>query len=259
MTVDTPGIWAFDFDGTLSPLVADRHAAALDPACAALLAELAADSSQVVAVLSSRTLDDLRARVAVENLVLSGCSGMEWQVPGGQQLAPNQQASDRLRRERRRFLPSLRALQRVPGVELEDKNWSAAVHFRAVAAEDRVVVARELEQLRVRHDATLHYGPEVAEIQFLREVSKRIAVETLAKLYDRQETGVRYLFAGDDQNDAEAMRWVIRRRGTAFVVGDRLTVDGALTVPDPAGLAKAIRRRFLFGHPNGSTSGERPA
>jgi trehalose 6-phosphate phosphatase len=237
-------IWAFDFDGTLSPLVPDRQGAAMDPGCEELLADLADDPSHVVAVISSRSLDDLRLRVHTEHVLLAGSSGLEWWVPGGHGLGPNQQATERLHTERRRLLPALRVLEQIHGVEIEDKTWSVAVHFREVTAADRGLVARALEAFHLRYGVSLHYGPDVAEVQLLQQVSKEIAVKTLVKRFGAGLTARSLVYAGDDENDAQAMRWVLQRKGIVYVVGGRISLAGALAVPDPTALALAIRHRF---------------
>jgi trehalose 6-phosphate phosphatase len=237
-------IWAFDFDGTISYLVSDRNAAVLDPECKAILADLAGDPEQIVAIVSSRSLEDLKTRIANENIVLAGSSGLEWWVPGGHRLGPNQQAEERLAATRDQIIPALESVQQIPGVDIEDKNWSAAVHFREVASEDRGFVSAELEKLHIKHGVTLHYGPEVAEIQFLQEVSKEIAVKVLASLFGRRLSHPRLIFSGDDQNDAKAMHWVLERKGIVYIVGDRISVEGANIVSNPTALAHALRRRF---------------
>lgn len=237
-------IWAFDFDGTLSHLVPNRSTASLDPACENLLTDLATDPRQIVAVISSRSLDDLKSRIAINNVVLAGNSGLEWLMPDGQQFAPNQQAVNRLHTERQKLLPMLTAVERIPGVEIEDKHWSIAVHFRTATAENRVLIARELDDLRVRYGVLSYCGPNVAEIQLLREVSKKIAVKMLASLFDSDSTKREFIYAGDDQNDAEAMHWVLSRKGIVYIVGDRISLEGTCIVPDPTALVAAIRHRF---------------
>jgi trehalose 6-phosphate phosphatase len=237
-------IWTFDFDGTLSHLVSDRKAAVMDSDCRQLLTDLAGDPEQIVAVVSSRSLEDLRPRVQIENVVLAGGSGLEWWLPGEQRLGPNQAANERLGEARERILPGLLSIQQIPGVDVEDKLWSAAIHFRQVADPDRVLVARELENLHIRHGVSLHYGPEVAEVQFLPEVSKEIAVKTLFTLFSSRSAGRHFVYAGDDQNDAQAMRWVLERRGVVYIVGRGLSLAGAQSVADPTALARDIRERF---------------
>ncbi|MEW6050423.1 MAG: trehalose-phosphatase [Candidatus Zixiibacteriota bacterium] len=238
----TSAIWGFDFDGTLSPLVPDRSAARLDPECRRLLMALAADPRQAVAIISSRTLDDLAARVQIPELLLAGSSGLEWRIPGGHRLRPNQRVEERLHRQRQLIVPDLRSVENIPGVELEDKSWSASIHFRSVTADDRVGLARSIEDLVSKHGISVHYGPEVAELQFLPDMSKEMAIQTLAQLFKGENGGRSLVYAGDDQNDACAMRWVLQRKGTAYIVGNRVSVPGAIRVEDPPGLARALRK-----------------
>lgn len=237
-------IWAFDFDGTLSHLVSDRNAAVLDPECEDLLRRLTEYPGQVVAVVSSRSLEDLKSRVKIDEVVLAGGSGLEWWMPGGHWLGPNRNAQERLTIERKRIVPGLGKVERISGVEVEDKTWSVAVHYRNVTGENRILVSRELENLRTNHGIALHYGPEVAEIQFLSETNKKLAVRTLIKLFGSVYSSRDIVYAGDDQNDALAMRWVLERKGIVYIVGNRIKVDGAHTVDNPAELARALRSRF---------------
>jgi len=237
-------IWAFDFDGTISSIVSDRSAARLDPECQDLLADLSADPNQVVAIVSSRHIDDLRSRVPISDVVLAGSSGLEWIIPGGQRIAPNDLAMDRLGKERARILPGLKMLESIEGVEIEDKEWSVAVHYRKVADAQRSTVADEIGKLKETLSISPHFGPDVAEVQFLPDVSKEIAVKLLSKMFKSKSRKRPLVFAGDDQNDAQAMQWVLSHGGSAYVVGGHISVLGAQNVGSPSELARTIRRWF---------------
>lgn len=239
-------LWAFDFDGTISHIVPDRNSAVLDPDCRDVLTSLANDHNQIVAVVSSRSLEDLRTRVSIKNVILAGGSGLEWWAPGGLRLGPNRVAKDRLIKTREKIFPALKAVGRIPGVEIEDKNWSAAIHFRKVADENLSIVAQELEDLHYNYNITLQYGPEVAEVQFLEEVNKKIAVKVLATLFGRRLTSARLIYSGDDQNDAQAMRWVLKKKGAAYIVGNQISIKNANVVADPTDLARALRDDFRY-------------
>ncbi|MCR4310146.1 MAG: hypothetical protein NUW14_09085 [Deltaproteobacteria bacterium] len=56
---DIRSLRVFDFDGTLSPIVDDRHAARVHPMCRELLKGLARMPWHFVAVLSSREIEDV--------------------------------------------------------------------------------------------------------------------------------------------------------------------------------------------------------
>ena len=71
-------LWVFDFDGTLSSIVPNRAEAHLHRECERMLRFLARSPWNRVAVISSRMLDDMVARVAVPGVFLGGASGLEW-------------------------------------------------------------------------------------------------------------------------------------------------------------------------------------
>jgi trehalose 6-phosphate phosphatase len=70
---------------------------------------------------------------------------------------------------------------------------------------------------------------------------KSAGVRRLCRLAGRDPSGERIVYAGDDENDAVAIRWVLSNGGIGIVVGNRITVPQARHVEDPAGLTRAIR------------------
>jgi trehalose 6-phosphate phosphatase len=234
-------LWVFDFDGTLSPLVPDRNAARLHPASRSLLKELAADPWNRVAVLSSRSLEDLAPRVPVPGLFLGGGSGLEWRLPTGHRITPGDVAKRKLEEARAAVLPALSRLSSFPGVELEDKRWSAAVHFRQVLPEALPMLHPLIRDLDGHAGIRVFEGPAVAEVQFFPSVNKSFGVRTLCRFLRFDPSGGRIFYAGDDENDAVAMRWVISKKGTAVIVGGRIRLPGVRCVDGPSGLARAVR------------------
>jgi trehalose-phosphatase len=234
-------LWIFDFDGTLSRLVPDRERARLHPACRKLLEDLVALPRQQVAVLSSRSLEDLIPRVPVPGIFLGGGSGIEWQMPDGRRVMPEGEWEKRLDRVRGSLLIQLGRMTQLPGVELEDKKWSVALHTRKAPPESkeelyaRVVAWKSLDTVRV------FSGPEVLEIQLLPEVDKAFGVRTLCRMLHFDPSGGAVVYTGDDENDATAMRWVIYLGGVAFMVGNSFSVAGTRVVRDQIALAGEVR------------------
>ena len=251
------GLWVFDFDGTLSLLVPDRNAARLHPASRSLLKELAADPWNLVAVLSSRSLEDLASRVPVPGLFLGGGSGLEWRLPTGHRISPGDVAERKLEEARKAVSPALARLSAFPGVELEDKSWSAAVHFRRVLPEALAMLYPLIRELKDHPGIRVFEGPSVAEVQFFPSVNKSFGIRRLCRILKFDSSGGRILYAGDDENDALAMRWVISRKGTAIVVGDRIRVRGARYVDGPPDLARVVREMAGFAAPSGGAAGRR--
>ena len=248
-------LWIFDFDGTLSPIVPDRGAAKLHPAARSLLLDLSRQPDDIVAVLSSRALADLIFRVPVPKVFLGGGSGVEWRFPGGQKIGMTAQGTERAEMARRSLIPLLAECSNVPGVEVEDKYWSVAIHHRKVSPSDMPAFDALRNRLETESSARILSGPCVLDIQVLDEVDKSLGVERLCRLlhYDPSRGGI--LYAGDDDNDAAAMRWVVARKGTAISVGGKAKAIGARTVSGPAGLARIVRRIAGLADARGAPAG----
>ncbi|MBU2531646.1 MAG: beta-phosphoglucomutase family hydrolase, partial [Alphaproteobacteria bacterium] len=77
-----------DYDGTLSPIVEDYHDAVLPEKTREVVEGLARLTP--VAVISGRDLQDVRARVGVEDVVYAGSHGFDIAGPGGLHERPEQ-------------------------------------------------------------------------------------------------------------------------------------------------------------------------
>jgi trehalose-phosphatase len=233
-------LWVFDFDGTLSRIVPDRRDALLDPECEAMLRFLQGSPWNQVAVISSRTLDDLASRVPLPMLPIGGGSGLEWELPGGYRACPGRVAEELLEKNRRSVAAILEELAAVPGVEIEDKRWSVAIHFgnaRQKCFRKRTAL---LQRLRDQPGIKVYRGHEVAEVPLVTGGNKAAGVRRLCQLIGWDYQRDRILYAGDDENDATAIRWVLEQGGTAFVVGNRISDPGAGHAEGPAGLAASV-------------------
>jgi len=233
-------LWVFDFDGTLSPVVADRHAARIHPMCRELLKGLARMPGHFVVVLSSREIEDLAKRVLLPRVILGGASGLEWRLPGGHRIRPGEAFEARREKVRRTLDPLLARLSHIPGVDVEDKGWSVAVHYRHVLPEVVAMLEPLLKELEGTPDIRVFQGPAVAEVQLLRSVSKSFGVRTICRIIGFDPSKDRIVYSGDDENDDAAMRWVLRKGGIAFSVGGAARVPGVRVVENPVALARGV-------------------
>jgi trehalose 6-phosphate phosphatase len=234
-------LWVFDFDGTLSPIVPDRTEARLHRECERMLRFLARSPWNRVAVLSSRTLDDVVSRVPVPGVFIGGASGLEWQFPGGHRIGPGAASEALLEKKRKAVSPLLKEMALIPGVEIEDKHWSVAIHHRNASPRSFQKRTSLLQRLRDRTGIKLYRGHEVAEVQLVLGGGKSAGVRRLCRITERDPSRERIVYAGDDENDAVAIRWVLSGGGTGIVVGTRITVPHAHHVEGPADLPTAVR------------------
>jgi trehalose 6-phosphate phosphatase len=243
-------LWVFDFDGTLSRIVPDRYEAWLDSECEAMLRFLQGSPWNLVAVISSRTLDDLASRVPLPNFPIGGGSGLEWEMPGGYRTCPDRAAEELLEKNRRSVGAILVELAAIPGVEVEDKRWSVAIHFGNARQKSFRKLTVLLQRLRGQAGIKVYRGPEVAEVPLVTGGNKAAGVRRLCQLIGWDFSRDRILYAGDDENDATAIRWVLDLGGAAIVVGSRIGDPRAGYAEGPAELAASV---YSFT----DTSGER--
>ena len=240
-------LWMFDFDGTLSPLVTERPAASLDSACRDMLHRLAAVQGFHCAIISSRQLADLESRVDVPGIFLGGGSGLEWKLPDGRRQVPDAERLDAVRKIRKTVIPEIMEWGRLPGVDIEDKKWSVAIHFRRATEQAQHELATLLDRWQQTRKVRAFRGPAVVEIQLLPEVDKSFGVRAFCDLVTCTPVTGRLVYAGDDENDAVAMQLVRGWGGSIITVGEKAIVPGSDLVSSPVELAQKIDKLAGFG------------
>jgi trehalose 6-phosphate phosphatase len=225
---------AFDFDGTLAPIVDVPAAAAMRSGTRALLSRVAALYPCVV--ISGRSLQDVALRV--EGLGLRGVVGNHGVEPW--------RATKHVHRRVRDWRPLFeKALANESGVEIEDKNYSLAIHYRRSRAKKHVrsiidAVARGLEDIRTIG------GIEVVNLVPADAPHKGIALEReRARL--RCDTAI---YVGDDVTDEDVFALDQPGRLLTIRVGRKLTSQADFYIRSQAeidGLLRALiglRERF---------------
>jgi trehalose 6-phosphate phosphatase len=192
---------AFDFDGTLAPIVANRHQAAMRARTARLFATVC--ERYPSAVISGRAKADVERRLSGAKVrYLIGNHGLE---PG-----------TRLGTFERQVVqahPLLEtALEAVPGIDIENKRYSLAVHYRrsrekakAREAIRRAVTGLPVPMRIITGKLVINVVPEAAP-------SKG---DALVALRDRTEADVA-MYVGDDVTDEDVFR--IDQPGRLFTI-----------------------------------------
>jgi trehalose 6-phosphate phosphatase len=180
---------AFDFDGTLAPIVQRPEDARVPPADASLLERLAVH--RPVAIVTGRRVADVQGRLGFSPRYVIGNHGAEDPDDASGSIAID--ALDAIRQRIAQRLPALQAA----GVNIEDKGQSLALHYRR--APDPVHAAACVDALLAGLDASLTVfgGKCVANVMPANAPDKGDAVMTLVA---RAGAGSAF-FIGDDVND----------------------------------------------------------
>lgn len=230
-----------DFDGTLAPFNRDPGAVYLDTATSALLERLASRADTTLGVISGRRLPDLKKRVAVDgDIYIAGFHGLEIDAPGEAFVHPAAAAAAPLMRSIAAAVqPHLDAL---PGVFIEDKVFSIALHYREAEPAVRVVAqSRFLDAARAHVDAgRLRLLPGSCVLELLPEAGwhKGSALEWIRHRVERAHGATFTVYAGDDVTDEDAFR-AIHPNGMSIASSERVT-GGEFVVDGPDGVKRLL-------------------
>lgn len=182
---------AFDYDGTLAPIVDDRDEAGMRPHTRALL--VAVSHAYPLAVISGRARDDVKKYLrGVHTRYVVGNHGLDRGHESPELVAALEEPRAKL----------THLVARFPGVELEDKRYSLTVHYRHAADKDavRAAVLGLLERLVT--PVRIIPGKCVLNVVLEGTPHKGDAVLALSAA----EGAERVLYVGDDATDEDVFR-----------------------------------------------------
>ena len=188
----------FDFDGTLAPIVGERDEAQMRSRTAALFAKVC--GLYPCAVISGRSQADVRARLAG--------AGVRF-VVGNHGLEPGAGLGDLAHEIARAKGLLQRALVACQGVDIEDKRYSLAVHYRK---------SRQKRQAR----AAVHQAIEDLPLP-MRSVAGKLVINVLPA-------------GAPNKGDALLRLRTSQHADTALYVGDDVTDEDVFRVDQPGRL-----------------------
>ena len=230
-----------DYDGTLTPLVADPEEAWLPREVRDDLRLLAQSPLVCLGILSGRSLGDLRARVGIRGPIYAGCHGLELEGPGFSFRHPEAEGQ----RESIRVLAcSLNGrLSRFKGARVEPKGLSVAVHYRNVAPDSVEWLLLELEQALCEQRGVFKALPGKKAVEILPRVqwSKgECALWILDRLTPALRWPLRALYVGDDRTDELAFEALAGKAITARVGPGRALSAAAYRLRDVAAVHRLL-------------------
>ncbi len=195
-----------DFDGTLAPIVDFPEDAALPSKTREILTTLCGQEQVRLAVISGRSLVDLKQRTGLGNLmnnvIYAGNHGLEIEGPG---LHFGEPSAERSRPKLIEITARLSAqLLSIPGAQVEDKGLSASVHYRRVPDEFVAEVRRHAEAVIASSNGrfVMKEGNKIYEIRPNVPWHKGAAVNWIGTALGMQRDLAVYI--GDDTTDEDA-------------------------------------------------------
>jgi len=237
----------FDYDGTLTPIVARPEAATLSDETRQSLSTLAGMDRFIVGVVSGRGLGDLEAMVSVPGLIYAGNHGLEMRGGGMDFVHPEALGIEASLVEVARLLEH--ELATVPGVVVDNKRLTLTVHFRnapdsygpQVDATVGAVTAPYVQagQLKITR------GKKVVEVRPNLDWGKGKAIEKIREFCGDSPLPV---FFGDDQTDEEGFAAAQDAGGIAVFVGaDRDSTVALHRLDSPAEVGEVLSLLATLG------------
>ncbi|MBI3019554.1 MAG: trehalose-phosphatase [Deltaproteobacteria bacterium] len=187
-------LFAFDYDGTLTPLTSKLSHAKLTHKTQRLLEKL--HGYVPIVIISGRSISDLKKLCSFTPTFFIGNHGLEGIGVKGKLKTNFYQTCQKWKK---RLLKGISDLQ---GVELEDKKYSLAIHYRR--ARHKV----QMKRLILHTTSRLHPAPKIVfgkfvinllpASQFNKGVSLKIAMHYLKAKHA--------VYVGDDKTDEDVFR-----------------------------------------------------
>lgn len=217
-----------DVDGTISRISEFPGGAIVDPGVLQLLERLSRRLA-LVALVSGRSVAQVRQMVGIGDLVYVGNHGLEWWEHGRGAVAPEVEPHLGAIRATLGWLD--RALT-LPGMVVEDKRATGSIHYRLVLDQSsaRTAILEAIARCPLARTLKVTEGRKVVNLLPPVVADKGTAVERLVKQHRLQ--GVVYL--GDDVTDLDAFRALRALRASQ---GLETLAVGVCTSEGPASLA----------------------
>lgn len=207
--------WALflDIDGTILELAETPGQVVIPAGLHELVRNLDTVTGRALALISGRSLGDIDALFGIPGLAAAGLHGVECRTGDG--VVHVQSVDESVIQNFRARLRT--CTERYPGLVLEDKKYSLAVHFRR-AAHLQAEVEQILRETIAGHDSAFHIlrGKMIAEIK-PRGPDKGFAIRRFMQsppFRDRVP-----VFIGDDITDEDGFLTTNELKGVAIKVG----------------------------------------
>lgn len=211
-----------DFDGTLAPIADTPTKAVLIPQNKILLQKLSQISNYHITIVSERSLQDLKSKVNIPNIIYIGNHGleMEWGLITFESFIPHyaKEAIQRIKGE------LLRRLSLIKGVIVEDKKLTLSLHYRLVNDADvhelKTIFFEVCRHYLAEEKILICNGKHVLEVRPFAPWEKTNALAWIMKKHQESEKkNIFPIYIGDDKTDEETFVQLKNIGGLTIVVG----------------------------------------
>jgi trehalose 6-phosphate phosphatase len=219
-----------DYDGTLTAIVARPEMAVLPLQAKEVLARISRNDVFKLAIISGRSLEDVKILIGLENVAYAGNHGLEIECPPRWSQGQEPGTTSFIHPVAERFKPRLIRLEQrlrerlasIDGILIENKGLSLSLHYRLVrqtaVGKTEKLVSQAIEDEEETGGLRVTTGKKVFEVRPDVEWNKGRAIEWLLQTYG--PSGNLPIFVGDDMTDEDGFRVIHSAGGISVIVAE---------------------------------------
>ncbi|MFH1578294.1 MAG: trehalose-phosphatase [Candidatus Omnitrophota bacterium] len=207
-------VFFLDYDGTLTPIVDRPELAVMSKEMKDVVLRLS--KKFTVAIVSGRMREDVEGMVGIKGLLYAGSHGFDISAGAISLIEPRAEATIKLVTEAIKQLKA--GLNGIPGVLIEEKKFSVAVHYRLVDEKHLSRIKALVDSvIQDNHSLRLMQGKKVFEILPAIDWDKGKAIKWIMQALKISWSDTSVVYIGDDITDEDAFR-AVRTMGTGILV-----------------------------------------
>ena len=222
-----------DYDGTLAEITKHPNHTLMSDAMAKIMKELAENPKIFLAVISGRSLDELKMKIGIEeNIIYSGNHGLEILYSNGTRITAN--IPQQIRDNFEKMVNELNEKVAHHGAWVENKRLSLTFQYREMDPDYITEVVNEAREIMKKYGYRVNQGHRVIEakppIEWHKGFAAALILDETFEKHPWLNTNI--IAAGDDTTDEDVMR-AIKCCGISFrVTSDpNLKTDGDYKIP----------------------------
>lgn len=211
-----------DYDGTITPIAKTPSKAVIASKTKNLLSELSKNSHCKIAIISGRSLNDIKNMVRLRNIIYAGNHGLEIEGP---KIKFENEISPRLKDIIEQIKNDLYTkFSKIKGILIEDKRLSLSIHYRLVNKKYIPLIKNVLKETTefylIRKKVKIDSGKKVFEIKPDVDWDKGKVVLWLLRReqFLLKDSRILPIYIGDDLTDEDAFK-ALGNKGITISVG----------------------------------------
>lgn len=212
-----------DYDGTLTPIVETPDKAIIPRETKRLLEVLTKKPKCKLAIISGRSLKDLKKMVGIEGIIYVGNHGLEIEGPKMRFKSPTISRSKGIIKQIKQDLS--KEVSEIKGAFVEDKGLTLSLHYRLVDKNEQPRVKNifdsTLKPYLIRKKVRVTSGKKVFEVRPPVKWDKgKVVLWLLARHHFILGPANLFVFyIGDDTTDEDAFK-ALKNKGLSILVGE---------------------------------------